>query len=907
MKSIFFQIQKFFSSVLNGSFVAAVSAALKKERKQMAAFIVFSFLLVVVGQMIAVVGARQIIEPVTILANGSGGEELSSFKRFMQLARAGNYSLITPGKVPEQQWQVPGVFIKKIIIGISEADFLNLDSLDILIGGQFFHVKRQQLIDEWVPFNKAVIESYLNNEDLDKYVVLEAPAAISLHRSKIPVYKDFFGSLINWGGDDKVFLQPLARAVGITALLVIASFIIRIIFIWASREDSSVQISPEQTRMAKREFVVFFCAMLSAVTIIILINIFIYLVYKPDVGRILQDALARYVNYFFKSFQPKPVERMQFVVSVVMAPLVLLGCYYWCNKKISQTQEFVNHWYRRSVGAFIFLSASIVYLGLAISGFFYIRDSYYVSTIGMYVFNLLLFPVISVIFFIKKPELSKLVLYFLYTLIAATLIVVFFANIINLSDSFLTYTFDPVFYPVSQVMAGKNLLVQVSSLYGLFPLFLQPLFALIGLSVLKFSVVMAVLVVLSLLCLYQALTRLVVNKLFLLTGFLMIVFYSVLATRVIPENYFQYWPIRYVFPCLGILLTTVYFKNKHRLVYYSSFILYALGVLWNFDVGIVVFLSWILVLVYSELGAIQSRRAAFFRAGKHMVVAGLVFVLVMTSFAIWTRLRAGMWPDISLFTQYQKMFLSGYLMVKMLPPPHTWNIVILIYLAGLLISVRAVLKQKIRYIENLILFLSVLGIGLFSYYEGQSLDVALFRTSYPALILIVIFADRLWERLKMYRYRLYGETIIFIFLFYFLISVPFSILYNMRTYLNFIQIGANFFTVRNSVYFNDLKFIKQYTQPGEDVFILSLYNQGIYYGGSQTGSVVNVPSITDAAFPREIETIIQFLKTNRKTKVFVQKPLDQYDVFDSRIKKIIQEKYIEANENQSGLVFYIVK
>lgn len=111
---------------------------------------------------------------------------------------------------------------------------------------------------------------------------------------------------------------------------------------------------------------------------------------------------------------------------------------------------------------------------------------------------------------------------------------------------------DPVFFALSQVVAGKNLLVDLPSQYGLFPQMLAPLFSLIGLSVLKLSVLFAAMQVVSMAAIFFVMSKLVKSHLLLLVAGLalvMVTFETVLYFAGIDERYYQYWPIRFFLAC----------------------------------------------------------------------------------------------------------------------------------------------------------------------------------------------------------------------------------------------------------------------------------------------------------------------------------------------------------------------
>jgi hypothetical protein len=507
--------------------------------------------------------------------------------------------------------------------------------------------------------------------------------------------------------------------------------------------------------------------------------------------------------------------------------------------------------------------------------------------------------------FIFKEPLAKIYSFFILNVFSwLGMITAFSLGVLNVSDGFSSTDLDPVIYPMVQVMAGKSLLAPVTSFYGLYPFFLGPVFAVIGFSVLKFALVMAGLVLVSFISIKQAMSLVIKDRLLYLLGFLMIVFYTVLATRLTPEYYFQYWPIRFLFPCLSLWLVAKYLRSESRLVYFLSFLICSAAIFWNMDTGVVLFASWFAVLALHDWSKGLGFQKFIVRMVRHAGTGLLSFAIVTGIFSLITNLQSGRWPDFSMLPRYQKLFLSGYLNIGMIPPPHTWTVIIFIYLIGLLLAARALYRGSVSYIHKIIFFLSVLGLGLFAYYEGQSSDVTLFRTSYPALILVTIFADQLWEKVKTYGVVLYGEFMVLALMLFVLFSVPFSLIANSGKYYKFVNMAVNNISLRDSAVIRDSAFIRSYAAKGEKVLILARVEQGIYYATSQTHPILDVPSVADIVFPGDMGILVDFLNTNTSTKVFIKQPLETYDLYDNRIKETLKEKYKESATTENGLSFY---
>ena len=150
------------------------------------------------------------------------------------------------------------------------------------------------------------------------------------------------------------------------------------------------------------------------------------------------------------------------------------------------------------------------------------------------------------------------------------------------------FHFNAVFFPVVQVHLGEALLIDCASQYGLYPHLLQPLFAVAGLSVLKFTVVMALLTAGSFVALWLFLAQATKSRLAAFLGFAALLFNGwfsfVHCTNL--DLYYQYMPIRFVFPALLVLLGWRYSRRPSRGLYWGLLALLAVGALWNLDSGL---------------------------------------------------------------------------------------------------------------------------------------------------------------------------------------------------------------------------------------------------------------------------------------------------------------------------------
>ncbi len=184
--------------------------------------------------------------------------------------------------------------------------------------------------------------------------------------------------------------------------------------------------------------------------------------------------------------------------------------------------------------------------------------------------------------------------------------------------------FSAVYHPTVQAALGRTILVDQASQYGLFPHFLAPIFALIGPGVLGFTLVMAALVAIVLAMIWAFLARGVGNRVVALIGLLAVIGNGSFILIEMKDVYFQYLPIRMVFPAASLWLCGRFLDAPSRGKYWATMIVLASGMLWNLDAGLPAMASWLGVLGYREWGEPGFRRCVARVAGH--LVAGLATI-----------------------------------------------------------------------------------------------------------------------------------------------------------------------------------------------------------------------------------------------------------------------------------------
>ena len=164
---------------------------------------------------------------------------------------------------------------------------------------------------------------------------------------------------------------------------------------------------------------------------------------------------------------------------------------------------------------------------------------------------------------------------------------------------------DATIYPLSQVVQGKTILVDLPSQYGLFPEILAPIFRFTGLTILNFTLFMGLLQIISLLALFIVINKVIKNQLVVLLGVLSLVVitfgnFSYLSRVGNSDPYFQYWPIRFFWPAISVYYFYLFIQSKSLFKSIVVSTISAIAIIWNADTGLFIFIYSFKVKVFSS-------------------------------------------------------------------------------------------------------------------------------------------------------------------------------------------------------------------------------------------------------------------------------------------------------------------
>ncbi|MFC4275102.1 hypothetical protein [Achromobacter aloeverae] len=434
--------------------------------------------------------------------------------------------------------------------------------------------------------------------------------------------------------------------------------------------------------------------------------------------------------------------------------------------------------------------------------------------------------------------------------------------------------FDAVIYPLSQVVGGKTLLADLPSQYGLFPEMMAPLFKVGRLSVKSFTLACAAMQLLSMTALWWVLHRTVLDRALRIVGSLalvMLTFESAMFLIGIPERYFQYWPVRFFWPAISV----VAFYRYSRTLTDSSVVLFAVvaavGALWNADSGSMIILAFLAFLGFKLTGAYLHRAdtsALRVRLWKAAAIHVLTVVLTAGLFIGFLYFKAAGPLHLSWLYEYQITFYKlGFTMLPMPVLPTPWMAVMGVYLMGVIVGISAIVRGKASWRQDIIFYLSLLGVGLFLYYQGRSHILNLITVAWPAVLVGAMLAD---QTIRLVRAGAEDASALAMpaAALGILAFCAWPLVWNFPALVrDAVILAETRHTPVSEVVDDELHFIREHAKPGESCAILSV-RQGIYYAETRLVSPLSGPGYVETVLQSDQDRLLQQLKETSPGCVF---------------------------------------
>jgi hypothetical protein len=253
---------------------------------------------------------------------------------------------------------------------------------------------------------------------------------------------------------------------------------------------------------------------------------------------------------------------------------------------------------------------------------------------------------------------------------------------------------------------------------------------------------------------------------------------------------------------------------------------------------------------------------------------------------------------------------TGYFCVAMIVPS-AWTFVVLLLITGLVIAALAHRRRRVPWKGRVVLFLSLMGVGLFSYYAGRSAESNLINASPSAIVLAGLLGSEALARMRRgilppvtRWFLLPWAAMIFWWAFLFFVHLPVI----LQREVQFAEAalhpepGANFVQA-------NADFAAQQVRPGESgVFFLSGHS-GFYYYLTGTARTLRVPGNVELLQMRDMQALIAAIQARQIPKLFVERnfwTMDMYrpDVYRELTDAIAANYHANSASPNGRLILY---
>ncbi|WP_223472904.1 MULTISPECIES: hypothetical protein [unclassified Pseudomonas] len=428
-------------------------------------------------------------------------------------------------------------------------------------------------------------------------------------------------------------------------------------------------------------------------------------------------------------------------------------------------------------------------------------------------------------------------------------------------------SYDAATYALTQVVAGKTLLSDLPSQYGLFPELIAPIFKIVGISVFSVNTFFIILQVVGLTCIAAILYMHVRNSLLRAMTFVCLLISTSLflyLNGIAQEIYLQYYPIRFICPAVALLLFARYCMNPSRASLAVLGVASGIAIFWNFDSGIPVLVSIGATLLVKPFFTQPLRWKVLLPVMGFSSFAALTFGALM----IALRIKAGGPLGIQEAIASQKLFYgSGFMMLPMPQAFHPWQIILVIYAAAAVAALSAWRRHIDSHVYDVLFCAALMGLGLFTYYQGRSHIFCLMMVLWPALIIGAILTDLI---LRSIRERSTSPISS-------LLALPFLIFVSLGTVTlafsagDLVTAGINnlkdFQKSRDPVVDNELAFLRS-TNNGRDCLILA-QRQAIYHAELQTASPLPGPGMIETLLQSDLDALMAGALSNQLKCIYL--------------------------------------
>ena len=310
-----------------------------------------------------------------------------------------------------------------------------------------------------------------------------------------------------------------------------------------------------------------------------------------------------------------------------------------------------------------------------------------------------------------------------------------------------THHFEFFAYPIFKVEQGLLPGIDFINIYGQYPYF-YVLFAQIfpPLTTLKITFMTALILAVSWFCGIFYIYKITNNKFFALL--LSIVF--IYLTGGNWTYYLQFAPLRIIAFTVLLFLATVYTKKQNKYLICLGFCVSVLAMVWNFETGLINLIAWTAFATYNLCGNYTIKdEKLYYCALKYFAYALMTFGAALLLLKFIPYFLSGKIANLSDIFFSQSLYYNNGFMTAKISPLHPWFLPLLIYITALILTLQPIVKQEKNQDKQLplLVFLSIFGLGIYTYYQGRSSFENLITVFFPALLILPVLIQKIYAKI----------------------------------------------------------------------------------------------------------------------------------------------------------------
>ena len=644
----------------------------------------------------------------------------------------------------------------------------------------------------------------------------------------------------------------------------------------------------------------------------IVISILICIVIVKLIGLIPDKLDVEYIeeNYIasIESFTAENTETIMYLACIVMFPICYLIFKFLLLHILKKTKNEII--YNK---IYVGINCLAIILLFIITALAFFNQGYYLTRGRVYTNLYICIPFVIVSLIItfleyrfKENKLYKVMIYVTFAALVLFIGYVFFGSMGEISG-YQRIHVDAYYYPALKINSGLTPGIDFNSIYGYYS-YILALFMIPNMySMLLFSIVISLMVMLSFTCIFMFINRFVKNKIICIYSCVFII-YCLLMQQLMASGcvYLQYVPHRILFPSIMLAYIAYYLNNinssKKKVLVVVGYLISSVSLFWNIDTGVVVLGTWLIFLAYEVIVTNSLKDIKTYLKLIYLVLLSVLSVLIyIGAVNLIAYVRTGNIIGIMNMIYGQSNFIgSGYFMIRM-ELWHPWLLVAAIYIIGLALSLGKLfakdkLDAKVLKKNMAILALTILGCGVFVYYKGRSHNSVFYSVVYPAIILLAIYLDYLvinYKKEKGIMKYLQIICIVAIMTVFSMAAITsiYSVLFNENVkslcYKNNLKSSCYNYTKLDKL--NDIIDDMQYLGDGESYF----------YERYKRKDVKKMPGYVDLFTYEDCKKVMDVVKENNN--VCTNRKI--YDILNNKYKELLDENKYEIYTDGGLYVF----